>query len=47
MAEYGTRGVNWTVQLQNLFSEFSTPEDEKLGTQIVKVNTVGVCVCVT
>lgn len=37
MAEYGTRTVEWESRLNDLFSTFSTSEDEKLGTQIVKV----------
>ena len=29
--------MEWQSQFHTLFSEYSTPEDETLGTQIVKV----------
>ena len=37
LAEQGTVTLDWPATLLSTFSEFSTPEDETLGTQIVKV----------
>ena len=38
VAEHGTHELEWPTIFQLVFSEYSTPEDETLGSQIVKVN---------
>ncbi len=37
LANHGTRGLDWPHILRSTFVEYSTPEDESLGVQIVKV----------
>lgn len=37
LAEHSTKRLDWNSVSQVVFSEYSTPEDDSLGTQIVKV----------
>ena len=37
LAERSTTAVDWSAILHSTFNEFSTPEDDSLGAQIVKV----------